>query len=330
MNKRVKTLRVVSAVLLLSLLSGVSLCFAGGEKEADDGGLKAAIVFNGPVSDGGWNADCYQGMMQLKEKLGYEIAYSENVKQADYVSAFREYANLGYDLIVCPGFEFSDAVHEVYADYPDTKFAVINGGFTAENVASMGHNNVQAGFLAGVIAGLYSKSNVAGYVGGTEIPPIVDAQTGMERGLRYINPDAKLIATMAGSWSDMAKGKEIALSQISTANVDVIFGFASAVNAGIIEGCAEKGAAVIGEPGDLLDLNPDVIITSVIISNPRLIMMAGEKVAQGTFSGEAIIGDLNNGGVDVGRYNSKMAAADQKKIQDIIEKIKSGEIDVTK
>ncbi len=315
------------AGILIMLVAAAAFCFAGAMEEESDG-LKAAIIFNGPVSDGGWNADCYQGMMQIKEEFGFEIAFSESVKQADYVSAFREYADLGYDLIVGPGFEFSDAVNEIYLDYPETDFAVINGGFVADNVTSMGHDNIQAGFLAGVIAARHTETGVVGYVGGMEIPPIVDAQTGMENGLRYTDPSVKLISTMAGSWSDMAKGKEIALSQISTANVDVIFGFASAVNAGIIEGCAEKGAFVIGEPGDQLDLNPDVIITSVIISNPRLIMMAGEQVANGTFAGEAIIGTLNNGGVDIGRYSDKFAAADRAYLEEVVDKIKAGEIDV--
>lgn len=327
MEVLIRMKKVLMIILMVFVVVSAVVGCAG--KAEEETGLRAAIIFNGPVSDGGWNADCYQGMLQIKEEYGFDIAYSENMKQADYVSAFREYADLGYDLIVAPGFEFSDAVKEIHQDFPDTKFAVINGGFTADNVTSMGHDNIQAGFLAGLIAGINTETNVVGYVGGMEIPPIVEAQTGMENGLRYINPDAKLVATMAGSWSDMAKGKEIALSQISTADVDIIFGFASAVNAGIIEGCSEMGAYVIGEPGDQLDLNPNVIITSVIISNPRLIMMVGEQVANDTFDGEMIIGDLNNGGVDIGRFSEKFVANSREELDRIINMIKVGEIDVT-
>ena len=44
-------------------------------------------------------------MIDAAEARGWETAYTENVATADYVTAFSDYADLGYNLIFAPGGE---------------------------------------------------------------------------------------------------------------------------------------------------------------------------------------------------------------------------------
>ena len=111
--KLVKTTLII--LLAFTLVAGFA--FAGGQKEKETAGdsaeeeaPKAAMLMSGPINDGGWNQQAYEGLMLLKDELGYEVAYTELVKKAEQKSLFRNYAKKGYDLIFGHGFEFADAV----------------------------------------------------------------------------------------------------------------------------------------------------------------------------------------------------------------------------
>lgn len=301
----------------------------GGEDPAGDGKtLKAALVLDGPIDDGGWNADCFNGLVRCQDELGYEIAYSENVAQSDYVSAAREYAAAGYDLVILPGNQFQDAAIEIHEDFPGVHFAGINFSYTASNVSSMAFNDLQSGFMAGAFAALMSETGAVGYIGGTEIQSIVDCETGFMQGAKYVNPDIVAVSSMTGSWSDVAKGKELALAQISTSNVDVIFGFASACNTGMIAACKEKGIKYIAEPLDILDSEPGVIMGSVLEMNSELIVTIAEMVSQGVTEGQSIVGDISNGILAFGAFADQVPAEVQTRLQEICAGLVDGSIPV--
>lgn len=327
--------RLLALFLTLVMTLSLAACGAGADTGASaspegsgEAAQKAAMILDGPIDDGGWNADCYNGMVQCQDQLGFEIAVSENVAQSDFVSAIREYAAAGYDLVVLPGNQFQDAVTELYEDFPEVHFAGINFDFTADNVSSMSFNNLQAGFMAGAFAALMSGNGSVGYIGGTEIQSIVDAQAGFEQGAGYITPGISTVSSMTGSWSDVAKGKELALAQISTSNVDVIFGFASACNTGMIAACKEKGAKYIAEPLDILDTEPGVVCGSVVMKNSELILTIAEMVSYGVTSGQSIVGDVSNGILSYGAFGEEVSQEVQDKLEEIVNGLKDGSISV--
>ena len=63
------------------------------------------------------------------------------------------------------------------------------------------------GFLAGVLAGLKTKTGNIGYVGAIEITTALDNISGFEQGAAYVNPDTKVHVAWTNSWTDTAKGK---------------------------------------------------------------------------------------------------------------------------
>lgn len=313
----------LALVMSLSLIS-CSSSSSSASDSAEEQPLRAALLLDGPIDDGGWNADCYNGIVLCEELLGYEIAYSENLDQADFVSAAREYAADGYDLVILSGNQFQDAASEIYESFPDTHFAGINFGFTADNVSSMTFNNVQAGFLAGAFAALLSETGSIGYIGGTEITSVVDSSEGFILGAQYINPDIKVSSAMTGSWTDVAKGKELALAQISTANADVIFGFASACNTGMIAACKESGALYITEPLDILDSEPGVIAGSVLLKNSELMVIIAEMVSMGVTTGQSITGDVSNNILCYGTFDDEIVTPE---MQEVLAELSAGLID---
>lgn len=194
---------------------------------------------------------------------------------------------------------------------------------------SMSQNNPEIGFVAGVIAALQSENGSVGFVGGEESDEILKASKTMEAGAKYINPDIKFTSVMSGSWTDVAKGKEIGISMISTNKADVIFSFASGVDAGVREACqSADNVYFIAQPSESHDTAPDITVTSIIQSNEALIYHAMETAANGTFKGGYYIAGFEDGGTcSLGVFGDFFDADKQAKVNDVINKIKSGEID---
>ena len=87
------------------------------------------------------------------------------------------------------------------------------------NVKSVVFTEEQGSYLAGVMAGMASKTGTVGFVGGMDIPLIRKFGCGYAQGVVSVKPDAKVIQNMTGTtgaaWNDPVKGGEIAKAQKS-------------------------------------------------------------------------------------------------------------------
>ncbi|MEI7883738.1 MAG: BMP family protein [Clostridia bacterium] len=250
--------------------------------------LKAALLMSGVINDGGWNQSAYEGLVKLQDELGYEIAFTEKVQQADQANIMRDYAKKGFNLIVGHGFEYGDALTAVAAEYPDVKFAQVGGGAggTQPNITSGFTIGSDIGYLAGILAGKITKVNKIGFVGAMEIPTIVEAVDYFEAALKTTNPTATVTRAYTGSWDDINKGKEAALAQIA-AGCDVLMGIGDACDAGAIQACQEKGVKFIGFAGEFNKLAPETVVTSYNQDIRILMMIFGNMVKDNKFVAEA-------------------------------------------
>ena len=334
-----KTFTFILALALITLLAGCSsqtpadtpaeTSPASTPKENNSDKPRVAMIFEMAMADGGWAAACYDAMAKAAEELGFETAYTENVALSDFVSAFRDYANMGYDLVIAPGNQYQDAVLEVAPDFPDVNFLIMDATVDTlyDNVASAVFDYKELGFLEGVIAAAQTKTGSIGLVNAVEGYSNLLVTEYAEIGAKYVNPDINFTVGYVGNFTDIAKGKEIASSMITTQNVDVIINYAGAPDVGAREACRELGAWAIPHPEDILDTDPDVIMTCVIDSTPYLIKSGMQEVLDGTFGGgKQVLGTIGNGAISIGRFGEMVDAETRDYITDVLEKIKSGEI----
>lgn len=286
---------------------------------------KVAMVINSSVSDGGWGSSCFSAMMDAAEARGWETAYTENVATADYVTAFSDYADLGYNLIFAPGGEYQDAVAEVAAEYPETYFCLLNGTLETDNVTSVLPDAAQIGYMAGALAGLMTETNYVGFIGAIELDTTVQKIACYEEAAKIVNPDCQVTSSYAGSFDDAAKGKEIASSMITTYDVDVMFGDASAVDTGAREAMAAgEGRFAIAQPGDFGSAEDEVIICSVVTDNSALVGECMDDLVAGTYGNKTIYGDLANGCLSVGTFSNVVPEEIQTQYLEYVEQIKAG------
>lgn len=292
---------------------------------------KVAMITDTSISDGGWGAACYNAMIAAAEAHGWEHMYSDGIEVSGYVEAITSYCALGYDMIFAPGNQYSDAVKEVAAEYPDVCFAVLNGNeaLPTDNITSVLPNADQIGYLAGAMAGLMSKSGTLGFIGGMELDTTKAKLAGYTAAAQAVNPAIKVLSAYAGSFMDTAKGMELATSMISE-GADVFFGDASAVDSGARQaidnanGSGEIKIYDIGQPADLLGQNP-CVITSVITDNAGMLGLCMEAVENGTFGNTVVYGTLENNCLTPGKFNDELVSAEiQAKYLEFVEGIKAG------
>ena len=291
--------------------------------------VKVALVLSGVITDNGWNAAAYKGIMAAKDKYGIEVAYSESVALPDFESTFRDYASKGFNLVIGHGSEFADVALAIGKEFPKTYFAVTNADVKAENVIGLDTKNEEAGYMGGFIAGLVSKSKIVGFVGGQEIVAMKRAELGFRKGVPAACPDCQIIVSWVGSVKDAAKGKETALAELDM-GVDVLYAVADAAGLGVIQAAKEKNIMMIGNTGDQASLAPDQIITSTVRDLAPVVTQVVGEVVEGKIQPNTILlHGFNTGIYFLAKLNTNLLTPDQiTRINAEVERMKKGEINL--
>lgn len=119
------------------------------------------------------------------------------------------------------------------------------------NYQGLVFNEAQAGYLAGVLAGSLTKSNVIGAVGGIfSIPPVPQYLGGYENGAKSVNPDVKVLSAyvstdIAKAFNDPVTGKAIA-DQMIAQKADVLFQVAGGSGQGVLQAACDNNLLGIG------------------------------------------------------------------------------------
>ena len=230
--------------------------------------IKPAVVFDmGGKFDKSFNEGIYNGVEKFSMETGIEYGEFEMANEAQRQQALRNFARRGYDPIIVVGFAQAAALDEVAAEYPDTRFSIIDAVVDRPNVQSIVFKEHEGSFLVGMIAALASETGKVGFVGGMDIPLIRKFGCGYEQGVKHVNPDAEVYRNMTGTtaaaWSDPVKGGELAKSQFDR-GADVVFAAAGATGQGVLQAAADSGKLSIGVDSNQNYLHPGSVLTSML------------------------------------------------------------------
>jgi basic membrane protein A len=205
------------------------------------------VTGTGGLGDKSFNDIAFSGVKMAFDELGVEYDYVEPTAISEYESYQRDFAmSSEYGLIICIGFDQADALTVVAGEYPDQNFALVDMVVDNSNVASLTFRANEGSFLLGVVAGMRSETGKVGFVGGIEIPLIVDFFVGYEAGAKWANPDIEVLTPVyVGGWGDPAKGKELAVSLVEN-GADMIFAAAGGSGLGALEAAEEQGVTGLG------------------------------------------------------------------------------------
>lgn len=270
---------------LLAILSLVSAsgCSSKPQPPADDT-FRVALLTPGPVSDAGWNALAYEGLIKIRDTLHAEVSQVETKTPADFEEAFRDYASRGFQLVFGHGFEFQDAAARVGADFPQTVFITTSGSTVRQNVAPMRFLLEEATYLLGMMSALLSKTGKAGAIGGMEIPPLQSTFMAFTAGAKSVNPNFQVIVSYLGNWEDAGGAKQAALALIAQ-GCDILIPNADAASLGAFQAAQEKKVLALGTNKNQNDIARDVVMASGVIDIPSAFMQVAQEVKKHTFHG---------------------------------------------
>ena len=292
-----------------------------------------AIIYDvGGKNDKSFNEAAFNGAEKWAKETGGKYKELEMQNEAQREQALRQLAEAGANPIVMTGFAFGDVLAAVAPDYPKTKFAIIDMVVNQPNVKSVVFTEEQGSYLAGVMAGMASKTGVVGFIGGMDIPLIRRFGCGYAQGVKAAKPDATVILNMTGTdgsaWNNPVKGAEIAKSQQSQ-KADVIYAAAGATGVGVLQAAADLKILSIGVDSNQNYMHPGQVLTSMM---KRVDTAVYEAFKEGANLKPGVnVMDLKAGGVDVAMDdNNKALVTPEMKaaVEAASTKIKSGEIKV--
>jgi len=206
------------------------------------------VIIPGSITDRGWMEGGYRGMKEIEAELGDRIKITsiENVSMADMEQALTALASTN-PLVVGAGGQCEAAGYAVAQRFPNVKFSIIGGGGQdpLPNYVVTDGRQGQIAYVAGVAAALLTKTGAVSFVGGIELPPIVNASIEFGNGAKSVNPDIKYFSNLTGDFDDVAKAKEATLAAIAQ-GADIHYHIMNLGLRGLEQAAREKSTHIIG------------------------------------------------------------------------------------
>jgi simple sugar transport system substrate-binding protein/basic membrane protein A len=322
MRKRWMTLAVLVAVLATSIVvaAGASAAPAA---QPGQGSPAVGFIMVGPKDDFGYNQAAYEGSQAVKKAYPkLKILTAENVPEDDTAARVMEgMISRGAKIIFATSYGHLDAALKVAAAHPDVA-VVQQGNFIKgdipTNAGTFFGTVYEPVYLAGIAAGLATKSNKLGYVYAFPISQTIDNIDAFQLGAQSVNPKAKTYTVNTSSWCDPAAQAEAAKSLLSQ-GVDVLTQHQDCT-ATIIKTAEAAGALTVGYHADASKLAPKGWITGSQWSWGKLYTDIVKTALAGEFTGSQYNANYrvgyktgNNPFVQ-SKFGSMITAADKAKI----------------
>jgi basic membrane protein A and related proteins len=325
-------MRTAVALVVLSWLLPVLAPVAAAEK----------VILVSPLPFG---VDVYlnmtrQGTLAGARKVGATVAVFESSDPETRSENIRAALNYGATIIVAPGPEFVDIVPEFAEDNPRVKFLMLGdcAAKLSRNTFCVLLRTYEAGFLAGVEAGLSSNSGKVGAIAPVDYPEAHRFTDTFADGARYARPGIEVhpVLWIGGDnpWSDPLRAQSQAAVMLGD-GVDRILATVAAGNGGIYKMVSTSpGALATG-----LDVNecpdaPGHILDSAVRHVDLVMIRAIEGIVAGTQPNTVSYGlkegAVNLTGLESGAADSKCVVANDpavlKRLAEVRDKIIAGQI----
>lgn len=333
--------KIIIYLLFVILVITVSSCNKKETSSTNNGKLKVGLVFDvGGKGDKSFNDAAFKGLERAKSELGIDFEIIDPGDGSDRESALRRLSSRSdMALIFGVGFIFTDDITQIASEFPDKKFACVDYTINPDkeipkNLLALEFKEEEGSFLVGAIAGLMTKTNEVGFLGGMESALIKKFESGYEQGVKYVNPECKIltayVSVTGDGFKNAPKAKEIALTQYSN-GADIIYHASGLSGVGLFEAAKEVNKFAIGVDLDQYNEAPGRILTSMTKQVDEVIFLAIKDFKEGKFTGGTKTLGLKEKGVDyVYDDNNKnlISGEIKNKIESIRTKIINGEIQV--
>jgi basic membrane protein A and related proteins len=254
---------------------------------ADNSDVSFEIILPNPRGDRSFIDSAAAGADRAIAELGVQGTIIETAGVQEHDAAIRRAIQDHPDLVITIAVDAS-TVEEIVDEFPDQNFAAQETFFPETpdypNLALATIYTHENSYLAGIAAGMLTRTKIVGAVGGGDFPGINLFIVGFEEGVKSVCADCQLLRSYVGDFSDPVTGKEQALS-LYAQGADILYQVAGRSGEGVLEAAAETGNFAIGVDSNQDDLYPGTVIVSAMKRVDNAVFGFVKSVVDGTYTG---------------------------------------------
>ena len=245
-------------------------CSSSPGEQAGSGGegkpLTIGFIYVGAKDDYGYNQAHAEGAAGISKLPGVKIVEQASVPETTEVQeAMRNMIEQDGATVVFPtSFGYFDPhVLKVAQDYPNVQFLHCGGlyleGKHPKNVGTYFGYIDEAEYVAGIVAGLTSKSGKLGFIAAKPIPQVLRNINSFTLGARSVNPKVTTQVIFTGDWAMPVKEAEAANS-MADQGIDVLTSHVDSPKV-IVETAEKRGIFASGYHANQAALAPKGYLT---------------------------------------------------------------------
>ena len=267
--------KLLALLLALAMVFSMAACSGGsnepapaepsgeGEGSEETAAYSVAMITDyGDITDESFNQATYEACKAFADANGLKFNYYKPAgdSTAERVAMIDAAIVDGFNVVVCPGYAFAEALAESSVTYPDVKFIALDvseydltsAGLSEipENLFSAVYQEELCGFMAGYAAVALGYTHL-GYLGGMAVPSVVRFGNGYIQGADLAAKElGKEGVTLEYVYGNQFFGDADITSYMDTwyqtSGVEVVFACGGGIWTSAAEAAAKVGGKVIG------------------------------------------------------------------------------------
>ena len=320
--------KVLALVLCLALCIGcMTIAHADFAPVAKED-IKVGFVFIGSENDKGFTYAHARGKDAMIEALGLrpdQVLVRNDVPEGNCEGAFRQLVEEGCNIIFGNSFGYMFTMAEL-AEYPEVIFSHCSGYMSNDtNFNNYFGAIYEARYLAGIAAGLKTKTNKIGFVAAMEITEVIGGFDAFYLGVKAVNPDATMIVKYTNSWYDPVVEKQTAEALLAL-GCDVIGQHCDTPNPQIA--AEEKGVWGCGYNADMTVDAPNAHLVAPVWNWGAVYIREVQDVIDGTWKPDNIFLYMADGLVGLSELSANCAEGTAERIAAETDRILNTDFDV--
>jgi basic membrane protein A len=282
------------------------------------------------VGDAGWTFAHDRARKEAEASFGGKVqtSFVENVPEAaDSERVLRDVMGQGNQLIFGTTFGYMEPMLKVAADAKTVHFEHATGYKTAENLRTYDSRTYEGAYMAGVVAGAMTKSNLLGVVASIPIPEVIRNIDSFTLGAQSVDPKAETRVVWVNKWFDPPREGEAAQTLIDQ-GADVLM--QNTDSAAVLQVAEKAGKYGFGWDSDMSKFGPKAHLGSAVINWAPYYKKAIQEELDGKWQTGQSWWGVKEGAIDLVSLADSVPAAAKAKLETVKAGLKDGTFAVWK
>ena len=202
--KRLSKIRLLPLIVIMMAVFTLLFVILSNPDVEMEPEVKVGFVSTGSKTEKGWNRGNVKGIEEACKNLDVKLIAIPSVSEGsgECSRAVEYLISQGCRIIFLSSYGYAAEIDRLIRDNSDISFYANYTNQNYPNISSYFVRVYQPRYLAGILAGLRTKTNEIGYVAAYKNPEVIQGLNAFAMGVQKVNPDAKVIVNWTNTWED--------------------------------------------------------------------------------------------------------------------------------